>query len=87
MADAILVVNAGSSSLKFQVFALENNDLAVRFRGLIDGIGTKPNFAVKDAAGASVVDRPLSAAEGGGPAACLAFLGGCLPARYRESSW
>ena len=78
MADVILVVNAGSSSLKFQVFALENNDLAMRFRGLIDGIGTRPNFAVKDAAGATVVDRPLSAAEGGGPAACLAFLGAWL---------
>jgi len=78
MADAILVVNAGSSSLKFQVFALENNDLAMRVRGLIDGIGTKPHFAVKDAAGATVVDRPLSAVEGGSPAACLAFLGGWL---------
>ena len=78
MADVILVINAGSSSLKFQVFALENNDLAMQFRGLIDGIGTRPNFAVKDAAGATVVDRPLSAAEGGGPAACLAFLGAWL---------
>lgn len=78
MAEAILVVNAGSSSLKFQVFELEADDLAVRFRGLIDGIGTRPNFAVKDAAGAAVVDRPLSAAEGGDPAACLAFLGGWL---------
>ena len=78
MAGAILVVNAGSSSLKFQVFALENDDLAMQYRGLIDGIGTKPKFAVKNAAGATVVDRPLSAAEGGGPAACLAFLGGWL---------
>ena len=78
MTRLILVVNAGSSSLKFQVFALENDSLAMRFRGLIDGIGTRPNFAMKDAAGATVVDRPLSAAEGGGPAACLAFLGGWL---------
>jgi len=78
MADAILVINAGSSSLKFQVFSLDDGDMAVRFRGLIDGIGTRPNFAVKNAEGATVLDRPLSAAEGGGPAACLAFLGGWL---------
>jgi acetate kinase len=78
MADAILVINAGSSSLKFQVFALDSGELEVRFRGLIDGIGTRPNFAVKDAEGAMVLDRPLNAAEGGGPAECLAFLGGWL---------
>jgi len=78
MSRLILVVNAGSSSLKFQVFALENEGLAMRFRGLIDGIGTRPNFAVKDTAGASVVDRSLSAAEGGTPAECLAFLGAWL---------
>lgn len=74
MADAILVVNAGSSSLKFQVFELEHDDLAMRFRGLIDGIGTRPNFAVKDAASATVVDRALTTVEGGNPASCLAFL-------------
>jgi acetate kinase len=78
MADVILVVNAGSSSLKFQVFALENDGLVMHLRGLIDGIGTRPNFAVKDAAGASMIDRALSAAEGGSPAACLAFLGAWL---------
>ena len=63
MADLILVVNAGSSSLKFQAFALDNDGMAMRLRGLIDGIGTRPNFAVKDAAGANVVGRALSPAE------------------------
>jgi acetate kinase len=78
MADLILVVNAGSSSLKFQAFTLNNDGLTMRLRGLIDGMGTRPNFAVKDAAGATVVDRALGAAEGGSPAVCLAFLGAWL---------
>jgi acetate kinase len=40
--DAILVVNAGSSSLKFQVFA--TGDLDCLVKGQMDGIGTRPRL-------------------------------------------
>ena len=41
--EAILVVNAGSSSLKFQVFARGTRpDLKCLVKGQIDGIGTRP---------------------------------------------
>jgi acetate kinase len=37
--DTILVVNAGSSSVKFQVFAVENEgDLRRQIKGQMDGI-------------------------------------------------
>jgi acetate kinase len=55
--DAILVVNAGSSSLKFQLFALESGELSRRFRGQMDGIGVRPRLKVSDASGAVLVDR------------------------------
>jgi acetate kinase len=55
--DAILVVNAGSSSLKFQVFTLTCGRLECWIRGQIDGIGVRPRLKVADGAGASLVDR------------------------------
>jgi acetate kinase len=55
--DAILAVNAGSSSLKFQLFALVGEDLARRVRGQLDGIGTRPRLRASGADGAALVDR------------------------------
>ncbi len=73
MTDAILVLNAGSSSLKFQVFD-RRGGLAMRLRGQISSIGTKPRFTARNADGAQIVARDLSEAEGRDQAACLAFL-------------
>ena len=43
--DAILVVNAGSSSLKFQIFAPDaSGDLDCLVKGQMDGIGTRPRL-------------------------------------------
>jgi acetate kinase len=45
MNETILVVNAGSSSIKFQLFAVAPDDrLERRFKGQIDGIGTRPRL-------------------------------------------
>jgi putative transposase len=49
--DAILVVNAGSPSLKFQVFSLADGELERRVRGQIDGIGVRPRLRAVDGAG------------------------------------
>lgn len=62
----ILVVNAGSSSLKFSLFRLDGaGALQLAVRGQIDGIGTRPELRVKDAAGASVAERDYSRSEAG----------------------
>jgi acetate kinase len=54
MADVILVLNAGSSSIKFSVFLVQPDALELRFRGQIEGLYTAPRFAAKDAAGADI---------------------------------
>lgn len=61
--EAILVLNAGSSSLKFQVFGLRDGGLARQARGQIDGIGVRPRLKVADATGGSLVDRTYEAAQ------------------------
>jgi acetate kinase len=61
--DTILVVNAGSSSVKFQVFGVEHgNDLSRRIRGQMDGIGTRPRLRAVDGAGAVLIDKSYEAA-------------------------
>ncbi len=60
--EAILVVNAGSSSLKFQVFGLRDGGLERLVRGQIDGIGTRPHLRATDGAGTVLVDRSYEAA-------------------------
>ena len=51
MADAIVVLNAGSSSIKFSLFALAGGDLDVVARGQIEGLFTSPKFVSKDQEG------------------------------------
>ena len=60
--DAILVINAGSSSLKFEVFGLRDG-LSKLIRGQIEGIGTAPHLYAKDHAGATMVDLKLAPAD------------------------
>jgi acetate kinase len=56
--DALLVLNAGSSSLKFSVFAeAPGSDPEMRLRGQIEGIGTAPHFIARDAARATLAEQ------------------------------
>ena len=82
MDDYVLVLNSGSSSLKFCVFrrpADENWRLASR--GQIEGIGTSPRLWVKDAFGAILSDTKLASRVRDGDDA-LDELAGWLRARY-----
>ena len=49
--DAITVVNAGSSSLKFSLFAVRGNALELTVHGQAEGLYTAPRFVAKDAPG------------------------------------
>jgi acetate kinase len=51
MADAIAVLNAGSSSIKFSVYAQAGGDLALVVRGQAEAIQTAPRFVAKNPAG------------------------------------
>jgi acetate kinase len=57
MDDVILVLNAGSSSIKFSVFDARDDQLELKLRGQIEGIYASPRFAAKDAAGKEIAAR------------------------------
>jgi acetate kinase len=56
--DTILVVNSGSSSLKFQVFGIARSATLKRLvKGQLDGIGTQPRMRVKGSDDAVLIDQ------------------------------
>jgi acetate kinase len=57
MADAIAVLNAGSSSVKFSVFVDAGATLELQVRGQIEGLFTAPRFVAKGADGAVVGEQ------------------------------
>ncbi|MBL8419058.1 MAG: acetate/propionate family kinase [Dechloromonas sp.] len=57
MSDAILVINAGSSSIKFSLFLERGEALALFLGGQIEGLYSAPRFKAKDAAGTVVGER------------------------------
>ena len=54
MADVILVLNAGSSSVKFSTFDAGSERMPLLLRGQVEGLYTSPRFMAKDADGAEV---------------------------------
>ena len=80
--DYALVLNAGSSSLKFCVFRRAHAESwRLEARGQIEGIGTSPHLTVKDGAGGALADQKLEPAIRDGKAA-LAALAAWLRSRY-----
>ena len=59
MSEYALVLNAGSSSLKFCVYGRGDDAWRLESRGQIQGIGTKPALSAKDASGNVLHDALL----------------------------
>jgi acetate kinase len=55
--DAILVLNAGSSSIKLAVFAEHGAELSLELRGQVDGLYTTPRFEAHDPTGGVVAEK------------------------------
>jgi acetate kinase len=55
--DAIAVLNAGSSSLKFSVFVARDGALELAARGQAEGLYTAPRFVAKDGAGKLLAEK------------------------------
>lgn len=82
MDDYALVLNAGSSSLKFCVFTRPPDGAwRLEARGQIEGIGTAPRLSAKDGGGDTLVAQPLGKAVRDGRAA-LDALAAWLRSRY-----
>jgi acetate kinase len=67
MKDFLVVLNAGSSSLKFCLYVTGPELWRLEARGQVEGIGTSPRFSVKDGAGHPIgeqrVDREVHDAD------------------------
>lgn len=75
MTQAILVINAGSSSLKFSVFRDGGQgDPVATINGQISGIGTAPVFEAKDAQRQPLAGKSWTAGEACDRKALLAYL-------------
>ncbi|MGA8969891.1 MAG: acetate kinase [Pseudolabrys sp.] len=60
--DTILVVNAGSSSVKFQVFETGGPSRLKRLiKGQVEGIGTRPRLKAQGADGTTLIDQSYAA--------------------------
>ncbi|HEX6851967.1 MAG TPA: acetate/propionate family kinase [Candidatus Polarisedimenticolaceae bacterium] len=82
MDDYALVLNAGSSSLKFCVYRRgEREGWKLEARGQIEGIGTSPRLTAKDGVGAVVATQALDDAVRDGRSA-LDALAAWLRSRY-----
>jgi acetate kinase len=77
--DTILVVNAGSSSVKFQVFAVDSDGgLERQIKGQVDGIGSRPRLRATNATGDKLADRAFPIENVGDVPAALQVAGDWL---------
>jgi acetate kinase len=63
MPRAALVLNAGSSSVKFALAEIDGRSLRRVARGELEGIGTAPHLVVRDAAGKTLIEQRWRAPE------------------------
>lgn len=62
--DVILVLNAGSSSIKFELFEVPEGPPPIpRYAGQMEGIGAEPHFLARDAAGRVLAERRWDGTE------------------------
>jgi acetate kinase len=74
VAEAILVLNAGSSSIKFSLFAQRDAALDLQVRGQIEGLYTAPHFIARDPAKGVAAEKRWGAGEQLGHAGALDYL-------------
>lgn len=63
MQRMILAINAGSSSIKFQLFASAGAEATRRIAGQLDGIGSTPRLVIKDGDGTKLADQAFAPDE------------------------
>jgi acetate kinase len=81
--EVILVLNAGSSSIKFSLFAVQGEDLSFLFRGQVEGIYTAPRFTAKNQSDETIASRTWPEGTSLGHEGAVDHLVGFLR-QYRE---
>lgn len=74
MKDTILVLNAGSSSIKFSLFADGGADLQALAGGQVEAIYTAPRFVAKDAGGRKLSEKQWDTGQPLGHEGALAHI-------------
>ncbi|WP_035057513.1 acetate/propionate family kinase [Andreprevotia chitinilytica] len=74
MTQAVLVVNAGSSSLKFSLFAIEAGELTPRLSGIVEELAGHARFHAKDAVGQPLDEHHWRAEQPPGHRGATEFL-------------
>ncbi len=74
MADAILVLNAGSSSLKFSTFLDRAETPELLIHGQLEALTTRPHFIARNAAGAVLGERTWEEGAALGHQGAIEFL-------------
>ena len=82
--DAVAVINAGSSSIKFSLFTAVAGELALAARGQTEGLFTSPRFAAKDADGAVIAEKSWGDGVQLGHGGALDHLVSFLRAQFTE---
>src|SRR5437764_10206047 len=86
MNDYLLVLNAGSSSVKYCVYTPGNNaELDMLVRGQIEGIGSSPTFNAKDHLGKEIANQDLDSNIKDGYVA-IDFLANWLRAQFPNAN-
>jgi acetate kinase len=84
MSDAILVLNAGSSSIKFSLFVARATSLASTLCGQVEGIYTNPHFVAKNDAGAVLSEKSWGEGTELGHAGAIDHLAGFIRGELSE---
>jgi acetate kinase len=87
MPDAVLTINAGSSSLKFSVYRVGEDDrLLQSAKGQVEGIGTSPHLIAEDAEGQILVERRWPDDGGSGHAEFFRVIGAWLREHFADGA-
>ena len=84
MSDAILVLNAGSSSIKFSLFLERGDSLELFLGGQLEGLYTAPRFKAKDAVNAVIGEKAWGQGEVLGHDGGITYLADFLRAQLGE---
>jgi acetate kinase len=84
MSDAILVLNAGSSSIKFSLFLELGASLELFLGGQLEGLYTAPSFKAKDAVNAVIGEKAWGEGEALGHDGGITYLADFLRAQLGE---
>lgn len=85
MTDAILVINAGSSSIKFSAFEASDGQLALTVRGQVESLYTQPRFVARDASGVVLAERSWEDGSTLGHDGGIEYIGGWVGEQLASS--